>query len=1031
MKYIFYLLLLTLGQFLYSKELIKNGSFEDGLKHWIVKGKATINNTEAAFGKNSLQITLDKPVWQRVFQTINIQPSTEYILEYYVKCKDVVPKAGAKFAGAASQVLAKKYFPSIGSAGPWKLDKDNTSWKKVSYKFKTTKDDKTITIQFLLSNASGTVWFDNISLKQNKKSISSPITINLYPIKFLGNTSYKIAQNITGTIYLSAQSKLKLAKSDKIEMILDVPNFVKVTGAAPKFAMQMGTKENPRRINKAYQVKEIGKIKRNNKELKRYKITLGDDFKKYFAASWYTHYIFLKAEANSVNKKDYFYCYMQAGNKKSPETKGIIEIIPAIERKNPPCRYFEFTMAKIPFLSTIDILEGQEENRAFWSSMSQKRYTWVRPCDAPVKGFEPIITVGNNFWTVIDAAQPDLKALKKVLPVNTSDKGTKRPGFAVWSKLDKEQKRIENMYKTGAKEIKRLYPETKNVTWDFEPHPYGFDQGGRERFAKAMKLSYTPTIEEINSKYRNAWFNYMVKLHAQYINRFVKIFKENAPGINFNLCSDNLYAGENTISAWCGVDVRLSDDVVDGHMHMPYYAGKKFFDDCQFNINNLKKPFFPLIDPAEALYSFYKQYDANKIKQNIIAVASLGGKGIGFWPSDAFSADYTKAISQAYDIVYDAEIFYTKGRRCDNDFTFTPVNAITKTVVNNNKKVTLCFPDFMSSFRKTVHKYNNKVLFTLFNYHDTEEAIIKIVGMGKEKFVAIPANGVKVIKLDSKQEDSVLRKIANFNAKSSSLKLPELKANNMSLEWAAKDNGAPYFLMKNQSTTIGVDVLKEGNIISFKSENGSEFISNGFLGKIMFYDNLQQEVSAKIDSMKITKEGPQLTLKGIVGPYAGASPIPNPLLEMEVYRKYTLTKNTLKIEFTFFNPTNKNMTFGFRLNNYPYPGKRFDAKNIVSSLTSNGKTVKITSNQNLFTINGKPTLFTKKVPAVWNHSPITTQAKQGTMLDAMSIIADTKFVGVTSWFDIYNHTIELLTNNVTIQPKEKITFICDIKVVSK
>ena len=171
MKYIVYLLLLTLGQFLYSEELIKNGSFEDGLKHWIVKGKATINNTEAAFGKNSLQITLDKPVWQRVFQTINIQPSTEYILEYYVKCKDVVPKAGAKFAGAASQVLAKKYFPSIGSAGPWKLDKDNTSWKKVSYKFKTTKDDKTITIQFLLSNASGTVWFDNISLKQNKKSI--------------------------------------------------------------------------------------------------------------------------------------------------------------------------------------------------------------------------------------------------------------------------------------------------------------------------------------------------------------------------------------------------------------------------------------------------------------------------------------------------------------------------------------------------------------------------------------------------------------------------------------------------------------------------------------------------------------------------------------------------------------------------------------------------------------------------------------------------------------------------------------------
>ena len=244
------------------------------------------------------------------------------------------------------------------------------------------------------------------------------------------------------------------------------------------------------------------------------------------------------------------------------------------------------------------------------------------------------------------------------------------------------------MYQNGAKEILHLFPETKNVVWDFEPHPYGLDLKGRERFAKAMKLPFTPSIEQITSQYRTMWFNYMVKLHTQYINRFVKTFKASAPNINFNLCSDSLYAGENTISAWCGVDVRLSDSVVDGHMHMPYYTGKKFFDDCQFNIKNLKKPFFPLIDPAEALYSFYKQYDTNKIKQNIIAIAALGGKGIGFGQSDAFSANYTKAIAQAYDIIYDVENFYHKSKRCDELFKFTPVNAISKTIIKNNKKIT-------------------------------------------------------------------------------------------------------------------------------------------------------------------------------------------------------------------------------------------------------------------------------------------------------------------------------------------------------
>jgi hypothetical protein len=182
--------------------------------------------------------------------------------------------------------------------------------------------------------------------------------------------------------------------------------------------------------------------------------------------------------------------------------------------------------------------------------------------------------------------------------------------------------------------------------------------------------------------------------------------------------------------------------------------------------------------------------------------------------------------------------------------------------------------------------------------------------------------------------------------------------------------------------------------------------------------------------MKLEKTGPVLILKGIVGPYAGASPIPNTLLDMEVYRKYTLKQNTLSCELTFVNPTKRKMNFGFRLNNYPTPGKRFGAKEAISTTKSNNKIVKIAPNNNTFAVKNSQTPFSKNAK-IWDHSPIKISTSQGTMVDTMTIIADNNYCGFTSWFGVNYHTIELLTPNVTLLPGKQITFKCDIIINSK
>ena len=150
-------------------EMVRNGDFENGLENWTVKGVGSVDRTVSSSGKASLCISLTKPTWQRVFQQIEVEPSTEYQVEYYVKCENVKPQEKARYAGAASWISMKKYLPHQGSGGPWKLDTADGDWKKVSYKFKTGPEDKTISIQFQLCNASGKIWIDQVSVTPVKK----------------------------------------------------------------------------------------------------------------------------------------------------------------------------------------------------------------------------------------------------------------------------------------------------------------------------------------------------------------------------------------------------------------------------------------------------------------------------------------------------------------------------------------------------------------------------------------------------------------------------------------------------------------------------------------------------------------------------------------------------------------------------------------------------------------------------------------------------------------------------------------------
>ena len=517
----------------------------------------------------------------------------------------------------------------------------------------------------------------------------------------------------------------------------------------------------------------------------------------------------------------------------------------------------------------------------------------------------------------------------------------------------------------------------------------------------------------------------MVKIHAQYINKVAKIFKEEAPHVQFHLCSDNLSAGPETISAWCGVDVRLSDAAVDGHMHMPYYAGTRFFDDVQFNIQSLKKPFFPLIDPAEYLLSFYQQYTPDKVRQNILAVAALGGKGIGFWPGDAFSGEYHKVISEAYGTISAHEDFYADGKRCEGDYTFIPVNTVTKKLQNaQGRETILYFPDFPRVLRTTVHRLGKEELFTLFNYHDNQPMIVEITGKDQRFYTEIPPNGVTVFRSGQLPEQAILSQRAEeFRKKSTLNEVPELRRGKSVLEWCAGPKGEPLFRLGNGKIQAHVNVLGDGRIEELFNASHNELLNAGFLSRLMFYDSSQQPINWKLAPLKIENNIPEIRLNGTVSAYAGANPQENPLLGLELSLVYALEGETLRIEFSLHNPGARPMKIGFRFNNYPMPGARFGAEKVQTLIRSNGKTLQVDPLHDKFVRPGRQTpFFGRAKTQIWDGSAIDISAKKGHLLDELRIIPDDSFAGLYCWPGEKGQTAELLSPEFNLHPGDSKAF---------
>lgn len=977
--------------------------FDRYLQGWNLQGKKNIDVDIKTKVKDCSVICRDD---SGVTKEILLEPNSQYEISFYIKGENIQGNQGAGVL-----INAGKKWQRITSKPNNAFESGTFDWKKCVGVIDTEKlGTNKITI-YCLIRGTGTVWFDGLEIKKvtdiQKKNNSW--NIKLFPANFLGGKA-SFCENLPGFLEIISSGKIN-RNTKTAKMYIDVPSYLTLHGVCENFSIVRNGK--PTRVPSEL---KCTKITRDGSAYSHYEVTFNQFFLNFFGANWYRHVIFFEAQKGSSGKESNIYWSFALDNEKQPEQSVSVKIIDPVKFPEKQCSRFNlWTSSLLAVKSPFSDLGSK--SMAFWNSLAKNRYyTARRYNDLYIKypGYIPMVTAnGTNFLSNQDF-DPNLSLdFYNSMPKDITNKGKVNPkrSSSVWALVDDRDGIYDKYLRTTLRNLKKIYPDMKHIWWDFEPFVYGYDEAGRARFAQKIGLDYVPTIEDIQKKHSEEYFQYMVKLHAELIAKNVKIIREELPNVKIWFCSDNLHAEAPHVARWCGIDVSLSDAIIDYHMHMPYYTGSRFFDDTAYNIKNLKKPYFPLIDPAERIQSFFKQYSADKVKQNIVATAALGGIGIGFYPDDLLPGEYYHAIADGYSKVANAEEFYFNGIRCDKEISINVKNAISRTLANGK---VITFPDFSKTIRYTAHKKDEKYLITVFNYDPKKTMIAEISGRNfKPTLVKVPPYGCEIIGTDIIPEQTTLQKeIAVFSGDDDVFK--DFNQKNLRASWTTDIDGRPLLHLSNGTITAGIDALGNNEIVSMLNSGNSELLTDGVAGEIKFEDKLQPPLQFKYVTHGISADGiPFVISEAEVAPYEGANPDPNPLYLLRIKRKIEIKNNSVVISHEFSNPTAKNMPLNCRLRNYPWPGHRFQADKMQLTVKSNH------DNSNSLWIR-KPN---------WNNTPFELIGSNNDLQEKICFIPDEKFSGLYTWSlngNVPRKTVEFLIETNLLAGK-KLTYTYSVK----
>lgn len=989
-----------------NNEMIRNGSFsaikQDTLlpsewtRSWPEKqGKSQTDDKIFNSAPYSLCVENDdKEQYSMYTQSLQVKPNTQYKLSFWMKGENIV--SGKKGFGALAIIensASHKLVMTGSIKGRWRAAEGSFDWQKVELPFNSAQY-KNLSLSVALAKSTGKVWFDDISVTPAAKTAET-VSSEVFPLDFQKGL-YSLAGDIPGV--LAFRFKGNGRKLAGLKLSLDLPENCELVGASSWFP---GEKDANGFYKYSADPVASENLSTDGKNYTRYTVSLSPAFINRITPASYTWmnkerlYIKNKSPGTSPGKANAKW-FLTCGDWKSEEKKFEIHFLPPLRKAEIPAEKFGLMVCYLES-ATDPFPELKKSYIEYWKGLSHNADTmavfgWNSLNPASKKeiadDFRVNLMVGSQFETPVPSvANWEKKIPSGKIPRAILDSGKEKQEAACPAYLDKEALDapvwtcIENVIKENMKFI-----DGKKIVYDIEPGAINhcFCPVCIEEFRQFISPATFNNVDEIKQKYSSQWFDFRVRQNNRIIEKFAKLIKKDFPQSEFWICTDPLHSSGRELSEWCGVDPRLADKYVDGHMNMPYYSGELFYEDMKLNLKSLQKPNFPLIDPAEDDERFFSRYTPTNVEQNIIASAVLGCKGIGFWPYDILDGAYLTAINDAYASIGKAEKYYTEGTP-DEKPGISPANVNSKVFDDEGKKISAVFPDFAKTLKTHMHRKDGNCLATMINYNQSWNAIARITPDklppgnyevreldsgkihiskdGKKSFSSeelikdgvlaeVPSGGYKLIEIrkessdsgkDNGQENTISQKQLAQKLSSETERISATcrflekqdQARQLAIGWGDPDeNNIPE--LKISSTQKSVYIAPEkGAGISFwrerKSGSDDDYVTsrqnNGLLGNpILYGDRLGTgEYPFLLQKADIPDNGSPYV--EFISKYNGgqnANPEADPLRGAEITKGIYFENDgaDLRIVFTIKNmsPAGKTMKTGLRIKNMSFAG---------------------------------------------------------------------------------------------------------------
>ncbi|OGV34105.1 MAG: hypothetical protein A2020_09470 [Lentisphaerae bacterium GWF2_45_14] len=920
------------------------------------------------------------------------------------------------------------------------------------------------------------------------------LVAEVFPACYQGNR-YNLVANFPGVLVFTFKGDPEKVREAWISM--DLPPGVKLIGAStfrPTKHRIISKKENETYNWEADSVIDYGSIKHMDKDYSRSVITVNASLIRRLSpenVEWGCHErVYIQASPALIGKSCKIYWRVLTRDGEGPQQSIDLSILPPLE-PSPKAKRFQLMVCYLAQASA-PYPAVREAYYSYWLSLSQRPYTFVPFYDAGAlsdelrdrmtRDFRCLAMVSCN-GTGPQLNHPVSERFPKLVNPDAKTAHQKTgicpsylvedPGGCIWEQAVPE--RLDKRRPSNA-------PWIEAIVFDFEPEGICFCETCRKQFAAFAKLATVPDVKEIKAKYSAAWFDFRVQLNMKINRKLAEVVRKRFPYTKYWICTDALHSNASNMVQWISCDERTFDPDVDVHLPMIYRSGLSFYKDVELNVRTLKKPVFPLIDPAERMMEFYSRYSPLKVKQSILACAVHGAMGIGFWPQDYLDGAYLESIAQGMGLVARMEDYYF-AKRDDSLAEVKPEPIMERTVEDGGKQSKLTSPSFGENIQYTVHQKNRNRLITIFNFDEKTDAILRI------KVPKLPPGEYRVrdvesgrVYLDADKKPLGAEAIANGF-------LSKVKANHVLLLEVAqdqvKDNGIPQrefqkeieamrakfgnasaFNGASQGEAVAgwgdfdgngvsdiklslagnwayVDFDSTASIVGWRSKNTGRDVlvhgkDRGVLGQLVI-DEKQGALLTQweLKALEIRDCSPVAVLSArlvtdLVA--AGANPEGgSPLDGLEIEKTIGLDDKgaSLKIAMRFTNsgPRKVPMTFSFRVKNVIARDKPAVATSRIRLKSPDGeKEIKGDESHRMFIIPGgdnHPFLdIVKDVkPEQWYPAALNIEEIEGKTVRQMVIEPDPRqTAGFYSWWGTNIFTFELLSREITLAPGESVTY---------